>query len=462
MKDKPYYISEELIAGIEISQVFAISNLWFKQGIKNNIATYDLVVRNLPKNRNFMILTGIQEAIDGILNFGYSKEMINYLVKSKTIGTEFADYLMNFKFTGEVHAMKEGTIFFPNEPILRIKAPIIEGNLLTAFLINVISSNTIFSTKTIRSIIAAKGKMVIGPGVIRGQSFESIMKCSRSSYLVGSIINCPAFSLKYNIPIIENPVVNAYHAYIKSMSSELEAMREITKEYKNVFLMVDTFNFDKGIENAIKVAKELEQRNQKLLGIVIDSGDLEINTKKAKKQFTKHGLNYLKICVASNLDEFKINDLMNKKLPIDSFLVVSELISSADDPKLDIVYKISQIIKNKKTIPLAKLTPCKESYPGDKNVYRIYTNNKKFSHDIIGLESENLGTPLLQLMIKDGKKICNESSLDKIKDYIKSQINLLPKELLSINKFSKYPVKISKKLLEEFNKIKREHENGTL
>jgi nicotinate phosphoribosyltransferase len=461
MKDNSHYMTEELISGLEISQVFAISNLWFKKGMKDDIATYDLFIRNLPKNRNFMILTGIQEAIDGILNFKYSKELINYLIKAKIIGLEFADYLSNFKFTGEVYAMKEGTIFFPNEPIIRVKSPIIQGNLLTAFLMNTISSNTIFSTKTIRSIIAAKGKPIIGPSVLRGQSFESIMKCSRSSYLTGSIINCPAFSIKYNIPIIENPVINAYHAYIKSMPSELEAMRTISEEYENVYLMVDTFNFNTGIKNTIKVAKELEKKNKKLIGIVIDSGDLEINTIKAKKEFIKHNLEYLKICVAGNLNEFKIKDLIDKKLPINSFLVVSELISSADDPKLDIVYKISQIRKEKKDIPLAKLAPGKESYPGDKNIYRIYKKDK-FLYDIIGLEHENHGEKLLEIMIKQGKQIYTHPSLEEIKTYIKSQISSLPKELLSINNFSKYPVKISDKLLEEFNEIKEKHKNGKL
>ncbi|MFH0854563.1 MAG: hypothetical protein V1891_03670, partial [bacterium] len=160
----------------EFPQIFAASAIWHQNKMENKIATYDLFVRDMPKNRNFMLLGGVEEIIKGILEWKYDGEEVEYLLKKRIITEEFAKYLKNFKFTGDVYAMPEGTAFFPGEPAIKIKAPIIEGNLITLFLINALTSNTIFFTKFIRSIIAAKGKPVIGPGGIRAQGFDAAMK----------------------------------------------------------------------------------------------------------------------------------------------------------------------------------------------------------------------------------------------------------------------------------------------
>lgn len=453
---KTHLFTEEDLRLYEFPQIFSISSLWHKSKMNNQLATYDLIVRDLPKNRNFMVLTGIEEAIKEIIEWKYTNKEVLYLLKMKFISKEFADYLKKFIFTGDVWAMPEGTIFFPGEPVIRITAPIIEGNLFTMLLMNILTSNTTFSTKAVRSVIAAKNKTVIGFTGMRAHANEASMKSSRAAYILGTTINTISFWNKYKLKQKKSTMVVAYHAFIKSMPTEIEAMRLAASNFSSTSLMIDTYDIISGTQNAIIIAKELEKQGKRLFGIIIDSGDLYKNTCLARKMLDKNNLQYVQISVASNLDEYKIESLINKKIPADSFVVCTEGLTVSDDPKLEVVYKICEIQDGKKIKPLAKLAENKISYPGKKNVYRIYKNNI-MQKDIIGLEGEKIGKPLLIKMISKGKLIYRLPRLNEIKKYTTTQIKQLPKKLLSITKVNKYQVDISNKLNELLNIVIEEH-----
>ena len=453
---KTHLFCEEDLCLYEIQNIFTACALWLENNMQDQVATYDLMVRDMPKNRNFMLFGGLEEIIEGIKKWHYSDEDVSYLEKYGLATPKLAEYLRNFKFTGDICAMPEGTIFFPGEPIVRITAPILEGNLITMFLINAVSSNTIFMSKVVRSVIAAGGTKVAAGGGLRAQSFESAMKGSRAGYLVGAISGLPSFYRKYNItpPGVS---INAYHAVIKSFPSEIEAMRAAAKLFPNNSRpMVDTYDFEQGIENVITVSRELKEEGGSIAAITVDSGDLFERAVYTRKKFDEAGFSNIKIFLASNLNEKKIQELKRKGVPADLFLAVTELSTSTDDPKLEIVYKLSEIKNGDDIRPVAKFAKGKISYPGRKQVFRQIKNNQ-FEKDVIGLEKEKLGIPLLQKMVENGRLIYHLPHLDEIQSYIKSRIKCLPPELLDIDEQHEYEVEISERLEELTEEVRQRH-----
>lgn len=447
------YFSEDDLHLFELPQIFTAGAIWLESGMQNQIATFDLFVRAMPKNRNFLLMGGTEEIVNGILNWQYTKEEIKYLLSNKVITPRFASYLKNFRFTGSVCAMPEGTVFFQNEPVLRITAPIIEGNILTMFLINAFCSNTIFLSKVVRGVLAAKDKKFLSSASLRAQGNESAFKYGRAVYLAGGSgpTMIPAFCRKYNLPFTD-PSRKIYHAVIKSFPSEFAAMRCSAQAFPNIVdFMVDTYNFHQGMKNAIQVAKNIP-----IQGITIDSGDLLKRSRQARKMLDLAGLNNLTITAAGNLDEFKINRLVKKQAPIDKYMAISKMISSNDAPSLDAVYKLAEVQIDKKIIPKAKLTADKISYPGRKQVFRIYKNGK-INKDIIGLEQEKLGKPLLKKIIAHGKIIGSMPTLNQTRQYLSQQLNTLPSHLLSIEKTSRYAVEISQKINAQMKKVRKIH-----
>lgn len=452
---KTHFFTEDDSKLFEYPQIFSAGSIWLEQGMQDNIATYDLVIRDMPKNRNFMLMGGTEEIIMAINNWRYSEEEANYLLKLKVISPRFAEYLQNFRFSGDVYALPEGTVFFSGEPVMRITAPIIEGNLFTLFLIDSLCGNVAFLTKFIRQTIAAKDKIVTGPAGIRGHTFESSMKASRAAYICGLAQHLPSIYRKYHM-IQPTALVIAYHAYIKSFPSEYLAMKSMSDAIEELSVMIDTYDIDKGIANAIRVCKERMAQGKPPLRILIDSGDLFALSAKTRKALDNAGLTQVKITCASNLDEYKIEKLVKKGIVADGFIVATEAITVADDPRIEAVYKMAEITNENGSIPLAKLSKGKVSLPGRKQVFRQYQNGKIFK-DTIGLETENFGKPLLEKFIENGKLIREFPNLLEIKDYVSCQISTLPEKLKSINKTYKFTPEVSKKLVSELEEVKKIH-----
>lgn len=444
---KTHCFTEKDLHLFELPQVFTASSFWFESGMSKYVATFDLVVRKMPKNRNFLLMGGTEEIVKEILNWRYTKSEIQYLLANKIITSGFAKYLQRFRFTGDLYALPEGTVFFPGEPVVRITAPLIEANLLTMFLTNAFTSNTIFLSKVVRGVIAAKDKKFLAQASLRAQSHESAFKFGRAVYISGGYgaNTIPSFCRKYNLPFILASL-KAYHAVIKSFPTEIEAMRKIAELFPNMIdLMVDTYDFKKGMRNAIIVATELKKKGNLIKGITIDSGDLYERSVKARKLLDRAGLNNVTITVASNLDEWEIMSLLARNAPVDKFMVITEMISSCDAPSLEAVYKLSELQSGNIVMPQAKLTSGKISYPGKKQLFRVYENGK-MQKDIVGLETESLGIPLLKKIIGKGKLVFNLPALDEIRNYVQKQLTELPPRLLSIKGYYSYRVEKSDNL----------------
>lgn len=450
------FIPEDLSL-FEYNQIFSCGSIWLEESMDKKIATFDLYVRDIPECRNFFVFGGLEEVLEGIRKWHYTEEQVKFLLDHKVITEKFADYLRNFKFSGDIWAMPEGTIFFPGETIIRISAPIIETNLLTMFLINAVNSNTLFLTKAVRCVLAAAPKDCNGIYGVRAHSFESSLKSGRNSYIAGTKgIALPSFFMKYKLPMPPALTIG-YHAYIKSFKDEISAMRAIAKYFPDQMItMIDTYDIEQGIKNAIKVAKELEAKGSSLKGLMIDSGDLHEVSVLARKMLDEAGLSNVRITVASNLDEYKILKLKEKGTPADAYLVVTEGVTVADAPKMEIVYKMAQLQERSDITYTAKFAPGKLSYPGIKQVYRVGGGEEQ--KDVIGLDSEKIeGKPLLVEMVKKGEFIYKLPTLDAIKSHLQNELGSIPQKLLEINEHHNYPVEVSKGLEELLEKVREIH-----
>lgn len=454
---KSHLFNDDDLPLFESASSFAFCQVFKKQGMDKMIGTFDVVVRDMPTNRNFMIFGGLEEIIVSILNWNFREHHIKVLRENNIIGDEFASYLKSFKFSGSISAMKEGTVFFPGEPIIRITAPIVEANLFYIFLLNAVVSHTVFMSKTIRSVIAAKDKIIL-TNAGRAQGFEAGTKFVRAAYLVGAT---PALQLspvlKWGISLPQKFVKSSFHAFIKAFPTELAAMSAFAEQFpdREATLMVDTYNFEQGVKNAIKVCEQLKKKGGGLASIFIDSGDLHERAVWTRKQLDDAGFTDVKILLASNLNEWRMQELLEKKTPCDFFMAITELATSSDDPKLEIVYKMAEINDGKSIRQTMKMSSRKKSLPGCKQVYR-QEKHGKIIKDIIGLEKENIeGRKLLTPMVQDGQLIYQLPRLDEIKDYIKIEVEKLPDKYKRLKvQEPTYKVEISSAL----NKIVKDFE----
>lgn len=462
MKYIPQIPTEDQLPYLDYAQIFTASSIMFDTGKGQEIATFDVTVREMPGLRNFMLLGGIEQMVNTILNWKYDPKFVGFLLEEKMISPNFAKHLKDFKFRGKLWAMPEGSVFFPGEPVIRITTSLSDANLMTAFLVNVITYPTLFMSKAIRIRLACKEKHFFLAGAMRAFGFENILKVQRLSYIIGSVIAMPFVPYHFGVAK-RKAAVGFYHALIKSFPDEKEAYRHFLpymKEFGISTSMVDTYDVKKGIENWIEVEKEARKKGQSLGYVSIDSGDVFETAMFLREKLDEAGLNDVGLTAYSNLDEYKIAELERKGAPIALYCPVTEVTSVADRPVLEAVYKLAETIdKDGKITYAAKLAPGKLSLPGRKQVFRNYDKNGKMISDFIGLQDEKLGTPLLKKYINDNKLVEDLPSLDEIKVYVESQLSTLPEELKEVDKQHPFKVEVSeevKKLLEDIKK-KRLH-----
>ena len=427
-------------------------------------ATFDLFIRRLPENRSYFLFAGLEEALQYLQNIKFTDEHLAYL-KKQGFCQDFLDYLGGFKFTGDVWAVPEGTVSFPNEPLIRITAPIIEAQLVETFLLNTINLQTMIATKASRVVHAAKGKSVIEFGLRREHGIDAGMKVARSSYIAG----CQGTSnvlagMAYGIPVFGTMA----HSFIMSYPKEIDAFRAFAKTFPSKStLLIDTYDDIAGAEKAVIVAKELETKGFRLGGVRLDSGDLAKTSKKVRKILDDNGLGYVKIFVSGDLDEFKITHLLNDGARIDAFGVGTKMGTSADRPYLDVIYKLCETMTTDGSFsPIMKLSQDKITLHGRKQVYRFKEGAGRFKKDVIALADERAeGEPLLVKVMENGNLSYNLPSLEKIRTAASKNLSALPEEYKTLINAPIYPVELSQdlqKLIEttKFQITKNEVNNG--
>ena len=412
---------------------------------KFETATFDLFIRRLPENRSYFLFAGLEEALRYLQNIKFTEEHLVYL-KKQGFKDDFLDYLHTFQFTGDVWAVPEGTVAFPNEPLIRVTAPIIESQLLETFLLNTINLQTMIATKASRVVNAAKGKSVVEFGLRREQGIDAGMKVARSSYLAG----CQGTSnvlaaLAYGIPVFGTMA----HSFVMSYPKEIDAFRAFAKTFPNKStLLIDTYDEMAGAEKAVIVAKELEAKGYRLGGVRLDSGDLAKSSQKIRKILDDNNLGYIKIFASGDLDEFKITQLLNDGARIDAFGVGTKMGTSADRPYLDVIYKLCETMTSDGSFsPIMKLSKDKITLPGRKQVYRFKNEQGCFKKDIIALSDEKVnGEPLLVKVMERGKLIYSFPTINEIRAKAADNLSKLPSEFKVSTNAPVYLVELSQKL----------------
>ncbi|MCM8799633.1 MAG: nicotinate phosphoribosyltransferase [Candidatus Omnitrophica bacterium] len=421
----------------------------------DTLATFELFVRELPKSRNWLLVAGLSDILDFVMNLKFEDKAIDYLKERKIFSQDFLNYLKNFRFRGDIWALPEGEICFANEPILQVEANIIEAQILESFLLNTINLQTSIASKASRVVIVAKEKTLYDFSLRRTQGKDAGLKVSRCAYIAGfSGTSNVLAGLTYGIPIVGTMA----HSFVMSFKTELESFFAYSScfPYKTI-LLVDTYNTLNGIQNAIKVAKELKRKGFNLVGIRLDSGDIVYWAKRARFMLDKAGLNFVKILASGNLDEYKIADILKEDPPIDSFGVGTHMGTSSDSPYLDVIYKLTQVGYDKKRLlPTMKLSEGKLTYPGRKQIFRVVDKSGFYVKDILALEKERLkGRPLLIKVVDKGRLLYNSPSLEKIKEYAKENLSYLPSIYKDIHSKVEYPLIISKALGDLTKKISK-------
>ncbi|HOW37132.1 MAG TPA: nicotinate phosphoribosyltransferase [Candidatus Pacearchaeota archaeon] len=424
----------------------------YLQSNKNEKATFDMFIRKLPEDWGFFIANGIEDAIDYATNLKFQDEDIEYLRSQNLFTEEYLNYLKNFKFTGEVYSVKEGTPVAPNTPLIRVSAPRIEAQMLETILLNTINFQTMISTKANRIVQAAGKAAVVDFGARRAQEQDAAVKGARAAYLAGAVATSNVMAGKeYGIPISGTHA----HSFVMSFPTELQAFQAYVKrDSTNPTLLIDTYDTLQGARNAAIVGKQLEKQGKRLGAVRLDSGDLATLSKQVRQILDQQGLDYVKIVASNDLNEYKIAELTEKQAPINGYGVGTELITSKPVSALPGVYKLIE----DETGPKIKLSAEKQTYPGIKQVYRIEKDGK-YQYDLLSLNNEQFsGKPLLEKVIKNGERLHPKRNLSEIRNYCLREVAKMPEKSKQVHA-EPYILKISNNLELLVNSLKTKY-NG--
>lgn len=370
-----------------------MSNGYFKNDLKDTIVYFDMFYRKNPDGGGFAIAAGLEQIIDYITNLKFTKENIDFLRTKNIFSEEFLEYLLNFKFTGSIYAIPEGTPVFPNEPILTVKAKAIEAQLLETMILVTINHQSLIATKANRIVRAANGRSVLEFGARRCQGYDGAIYGARAAYIGGVAGTATTIADEvFGVPAMGTMA----HSWVQLFGNEYTAFETYARAYPdNCVLLVDTYNILKsGLPNAIKVAKEvLEPMGKRLKGIRLDSGDMSYLSKKCRQILDLAGLDDCKITASNSLDEYIITDLLNQGAEIDSFGVGERLVTAKSEPVFGGVYKLVAVDEGGIPVPRIKISenPEKVTNPCFKQVWRLYDKSNKMAiADVITLHDEEI------------------------------------------------------------------------
>ncbi|MBT6681151.1 MAG: nicotinate phosphoribosyltransferase [Chloroflexi bacterium] len=395
-------------------------------------ATFSLFVRNLPPDRGYLLFAGLEDVLSFLEDLGFTKDDLDYLRSTGQFGDDLIEYLSGFRFTGSVRAMDEGTPFFAGEPVIEVTAPVIEGQIVETFLINQVNMQSLFATKASRVVRAAIGAGVADFAARRTHGTDAGNKFARASYIGGFVgtSNVGAGAM-YGIPTIGTMA----HSFITSFDSELAAFRAYAAAFPNTTtLLVDTYDTAKGVEAAITVAHELEAAGHRLVGIRLDSGDLDVTSRMARKMLDEASLPYVQIVASGGLDEFSIETLASGGSPVDAYGVGTKAGVSADAPWSDAAYKQVTYAGQ----PVAKFSPGKSTLPGPKQVWRCHDEGDgKVLHDHLTSADapapDPLAVPLLRDVMRNGKRAGELPSIESVREKVRSEMEQLPDSVRALS-----------------------------
>ncbi|MBE6527780.1 MAG: nicotinate phosphoribosyltransferase [Thermoplasmata archaeon] len=458
---------------------YTMSNGYLENGLEDQVVYFDIFFRNIPDKGGFAIAAGLEQLVDYILNLRFTDDDIEFLRSKGVFGEKFLTYLKDFRFRGDIWAIPEGTPVFPGEPLVTIRAPIADAQMLETFSLLTINHQTLIATKASRIVRAADGRVVLEFGSRRAQGTDAAILGARAAYIAGcGGTACTVSDKWYGVPASGTMA----HSWVMMFDSEYDAFKAFCELYPtNATLLVDTYDtINSGIPNAIRAFKEvLIPKGIKSFGIRLDSGDFAFLTKKARKMLDDAGLTQCRIIVSNALDEWLIRDLLDQGAVIDGFGVGDNLITSHSDPVFNGVFKLAAIEKNGEIIPKIKISENVEKIttPHFKKIYRIYDESGKAIADQICIHDETIdpsqplelfdpsavwkrktvrnftAKELMVKVIENGELIYELPSLDDIRKHCSEELDTLWDEVKRFSNPHQYYVDLSQRLWDVRNDL---------
>lgn len=429
------------------------------------VVTEEYFTRHIPFGA-YLVAAGLEQVIAYVLQLHFEEKDLGWLEATSVPDFKdgFLDFLKSFRFTGDIHAVPEGTVMFPEEPIVSVTAPTIEAQMVETYLLNVMNFQTLVATKTARMVDVAQDRTVVDFGARRAHGRDAALLAARAAYLAGATGSSLVIAGKtWGIPYIGT----VPHKFVQDRPTELQAFREYAESFPhNTILLVDTYDTLEGVRNACIVGRELEARGTKLQGVRLDSGDLLVLSKAARELLDQAGLQDAKVFVSSDLDEYRIEELLAAGAPIDGFGVGTRLVTGANyDPltgqggpsAMPGVYKlVERTSAEGRAIPKTKLSTDKELLPFRKQVYRHVDAKGRFRRDTVARWNEKVAgaNPLLVPIVKQGRLTYDFPLLPESRTYCQDQVSRLPKEYRRLRNAPAYPVQLSARIVQEQRKLR--------
>ncbi len=414
-------------------------NAYLEEGMAEP-AAFELFVRKLPPSRGFLVAAGLEQVLDFLESLHFTEQEIDFLRATGRFGARFFEKLPELRFTGDVYAMPEGTLAFPNEPLVRVVAPIAEAQLVEARLINLVHFQTVIASKAARCVLAAPSKEIVDFGLRRAHGAEAGLLAARATYLAGmSGTSTVLAGHRWKIPIFGTMA----HSYVQAHDREEEAFFRFAEATpKGISLLIDTYDTVEGAKKVVALAPKLQARGIRIGSVRLDSGDLRQLAFEVREILDRAGLQEVAIVASGGLDENELKELAESGAPIDYFGVGTKLDTSADAPYLDCAYKLQEYAGR----PRRKRSTGKATLPGRKQVTRRYVDGK-MAGDVIHLEGERFeGEPLLVPVMLGGRRVLPKEPLSRIRTRTLAGLARLPDHLRALETTPPYPVTVAESI----------------
>ncbi len=404
-------------------------------------AVFEFFVRKLPPRRGFLLAAGLEQALDYLQNLRFAQWELDWVAKSGRFSKAFVDYLEQLRFTGDVHAMPEGTVCFPDEPILRVTAPLPQAQLVETRLINLLHFQTLIASKAARAVLAAAGKVLVDFGLRRAHGEEAGLLAARASYLAGFSGTATVLAgALFGVPVYGTMA----HSFIQAHEAETEAFEHFAQaQPDNIVFLLDTYDTEAGARKVVALAPRLRMHGLTIKGVRLDSGDLADHARKVRRILDEGGLSDVQIVASGNLDEYALQALTAAQAPIDSFAIGTHVTTSADAPYLDCAYKLQEYAGR----ACRKRSEGKATWPGRKQVYRHYGTDGRMATDVLTLADDpQVGTALIQAVMREGRRLASAPTMDELRKHAAEELGRLPEHLRGLHDGPPYPVKVSQPL----------------
>ena len=405
-------------------------------------AVFEFFVRKLPPHRGFLIAAGLEQTLQFLENLRFSPEEIEWLASTRRFDKTLLDQLSDFRFTGDVHALPEGCIFFANEPILRITAPMPQAQLVETRVINLLHFQTLIASKAARMVLAARGKLLVDFGLRRAHGAEAGLMAARASYIAGFAGTATLLAEhEFGIPTFGTMA----HSFVEAYETETSAFESFAQSRPgNLTLLIDTYDTEAAARKVVALAPRLAARGIKIAAVRLDSGDLASLAHSVRRILDDGGLPHISVFASGGLDENYVAEIVQASAPIDGFGIGTSLTTSSDAPALDCAYKLQEYAG----LPRRKRSSGKATWPGRKQVWRRYGQDGRLAGDILSTESDSHpGEQLIEQVMKDGRRLQPAATLDAIRARARHDLERLPESLRELEPRTTYPVKVADALV---------------